>query len=213
MSNAVLVVDLLKGFLEPGHNLYHADSRRIIPNVQQLIAQEKAAGSEILFLADNHDPDDLEFQVFPVHCVTGTEETQIIPELTQCRPRQHHPQKTLQRLLQHPLSRPPVAPVPRKAANLRRSHQCMRPAHRIRRPQPRLRRRNLLRLRIRPRPPSPPLGPIPLPNHPGRPSNIAPPPTPPAKHRRPSPPTLMPPKNQQSPPPTTNKSHPPPGEG
>ena len=83
MSNAVLVVDLLKGFLEPGHNLYHADSRRIIPNVQQLIAQEKAAGSEILFLADNHDPDDLEFQVFPVHCVTGTEETQIIPELTQ----------------------------------------------------------------------------------------------------------------------------------
>lgn len=83
MSNAVLVVDMLKGFLEPGHNLYHADSRRIIPNVQRLIAQEKAAGSEILFLADNHDPDDLEFQVFPVHCVTGTEETQIIPELTQ----------------------------------------------------------------------------------------------------------------------------------
>ena len=83
MGNAVLVVDLLKGFLEPGHNLYHADSRRIIPNVQQLLAQEKAAGSEILFLADNHDPDDLEFQVFPVHCVIGTEETQIIPELTQ----------------------------------------------------------------------------------------------------------------------------------
>ena len=31
MSNVVLVVDMLKGFLEPGHNLYHADSRRIIP--------------------------------------------------------------------------------------------------------------------------------------------------------------------------------------
>ena len=81
MSNIVLVVDMLKGFLEPGHNLYHADSRRIIPHALQLVEQEKAAGSEILFLADNHDPDDLEFQVFPVHCVIGTEETDVIPEL------------------------------------------------------------------------------------------------------------------------------------
>ncbi len=81
MSNAVLVVDMLKGFLEPGHNLYHADSRRIIPQVRQLISREKAAGSEILFVADNHDPEDLEFQVFPVHCVIGTEETDVIPEL------------------------------------------------------------------------------------------------------------------------------------
>ena len=56
MSNIVLVVDMLKGFVEPGYNLYHADSRRIIPNALQLIAQGKAAGSEILFLADNHAP-------------------------------------------------------------------------------------------------------------------------------------------------------------
>ena len=81
MGNVVLVVDMLKGFLEPGHNLYHADSRRIIPNIRRLLVQEAAAGAEILFLADNHDPDDLEFQVFPVHCVIGTAETEIIPEL------------------------------------------------------------------------------------------------------------------------------------
>lgn len=83
MSNVVLVVDMLKGFLEPGHNLYHADSRRIIPHSRQLVEQEKAAGSQIIFLADNHDPDDLEFQVFPVHCVIGTEETEVIPELAE----------------------------------------------------------------------------------------------------------------------------------
>ncbi len=82
MANALLVVDMLKGFLEPGHNLYHAESRDIIPNVHRLIEQELAAGSDILFLADNHDPDDLEFQVFPVHCVEGTEESEVIPELT-----------------------------------------------------------------------------------------------------------------------------------
>ena len=86
MSNVVLVVDMLKGFLEPGHNLYHADSRRIIPNVHELISREIAAGSEILFLSDNHDPDDLEFNIFPVHCVVGTEETEVIPELSEFVP-------------------------------------------------------------------------------------------------------------------------------
>ncbi len=81
MANVVLVVDMLKGFLEPGHNLYHEESRRIIPHSLELVQREKAAGSEILFLADNHDPDDLEFNIFPVHCVIGTEETEVIPEL------------------------------------------------------------------------------------------------------------------------------------
>ena len=81
MSNLVVVVDMLKGFLEPGHNLYHEESRRIIPNTRELIERELAVGSNILFLADNHDPDDLEFQVFPVHCVAGTEEADVIPEL------------------------------------------------------------------------------------------------------------------------------------
>ena len=83
MSNVVLVVDMLKGFLEPGHNLYHAESRRIIPNAHRLISGERAAGSEILFVSDHHAPDDLELQVFPVHCVIGTEETEVIPELAE----------------------------------------------------------------------------------------------------------------------------------
>ena len=84
MGNAVLVVDMLRGFLEEGHNLYCGPaSRDIIPNVQRLLAREQEAGSTILFIADNHEPDDLEFQMFPVHCVKGTEETEVIPELQQ----------------------------------------------------------------------------------------------------------------------------------
>ena len=82
MANVVLVVDMLTGFLERGHNLYTGDaSRQIIPNVRTLIEKERDAGSEILFICDNHEPDDLEFQMFPVHCVRGTEEAEVIPEL------------------------------------------------------------------------------------------------------------------------------------
>ena len=83
MTNVVLVIDMVKGFLEPGHNLYCGDvSRQIIPNIRSLLIREQAAGSKILFLSDHHDPDDLEFQMFPVHCVKGTEETQVISELS-----------------------------------------------------------------------------------------------------------------------------------
>ena len=82
MANALLVTDMVVGFLEDGHNLYCGDEARgIIPNVQALIARERAAGSAVFFICDNHDPDDLEFQMFPVHCVRGTDEPKVIAEL------------------------------------------------------------------------------------------------------------------------------------
>ena len=84
MSNVVLVIDMVRGFLEPGHNLYCGDaSREIIPNVIRLLRRERDAGSQVLFVSDHHDPDDLEFQIFPVHCVKGTEEPEVIPELAE----------------------------------------------------------------------------------------------------------------------------------
>jgi len=82
MGNAVIVVDMLDGFLEPGRNLYCGDdARKIIPNVQRLIEREQARGSSVFFVCDTHDPDDLEFKMFPVHCVRGTKEAEVIPEL------------------------------------------------------------------------------------------------------------------------------------
>lgn len=83
MSNVVLVVDMLVGFMEAEHNLYCGDdARRIIPNVKQLIENEQAKGSQVFFICDNHEPDDLEFQMFPEHCIRGTEESEVIEELS-----------------------------------------------------------------------------------------------------------------------------------
>ena len=82
MPNVVLVIDMVRGFLEPGHNLYCGDdARAIISPVRNLLERERNAGSAILFISDHHDPDDLEFQMFPVHCVKGTEEPNVISEL------------------------------------------------------------------------------------------------------------------------------------
>jgi nicotinamidase/pyrazinamidase len=79
---AVIVVDMLRGFLEPGHPLFGGDAcRAIIPATRALLERERSAGSLLVFLADTHDPDDLEFEMFPPHCVRGTRECEVIPEL------------------------------------------------------------------------------------------------------------------------------------
>ena len=84
MANAVLVMDMLCGFLEEGHPLYCGDkARRIIPHVQALLERELAQGSKIFFLCDHHTPDDPEFKMFLPHCIEGTAEAEVIPELAQ----------------------------------------------------------------------------------------------------------------------------------
>ena len=83
MANAVLVIDMLRGFLEEGYPLYGGENAsRIIPNIRNLLEQELARSSRVFFICDKHDPDDLEFRMFPPHCVAGTAGAEIIPELT-----------------------------------------------------------------------------------------------------------------------------------
>ncbi len=83
MTDAVLVVDMLRGFLEEDHALYCGEqARKIIPNIQKILEAEISRGSKIFFLCDNHDPDDLEFKMFPPHCISGTPEVEVIPELS-----------------------------------------------------------------------------------------------------------------------------------
>jgi len=83
MANTVLVIDMLRGFLEEGYPLYcGAKARRIIPNIQGLLEQEISRGAKIFFISDHHTPDDPEFKIFPPHCVEGTAEAEVIPELS-----------------------------------------------------------------------------------------------------------------------------------
>ena len=82
MVNAVLVVDMLRGFLEEGYPLYCGEhARSIIPKIGKLLQQEQEKSSKLFFICDRHAPDDLEFKMFPPHCISGTEEAEIIPEL------------------------------------------------------------------------------------------------------------------------------------
>lgn len=82
MANVVLVADMVRGFCEEGRNLYVGPTiREIIPRIREILVRERDAGSRIIFVCDTHDPDDKEFEIFPPHCMRGTDEPEVIPEL------------------------------------------------------------------------------------------------------------------------------------
>jgi len=82
MADLVIVVDMQRGFLEEGYPLFcGVEARKIIPNVQRLLDRELKRGSNLVFTQDSHAPNDKEFQMFPPHCIKGTKEAEIIPEL------------------------------------------------------------------------------------------------------------------------------------
>ncbi len=82
MAHAVIVVDMQKGFMAAGGPLYCGDAaRQIIPRIRERVEQESKAGAAIFFTQDSHRPDDLEFKMFPPHCIQESEEEEIIGEL------------------------------------------------------------------------------------------------------------------------------------
>ena len=54
---------------------------QIIPRLKARVEQEKVDGATIFFTQDSHVPDDREFEMFPPHCIEGSEEEEIVDEL------------------------------------------------------------------------------------------------------------------------------------
>jgi len=82
MTRALLVVDMIEDFVREGGALYCGPSMtRILPVVKREIARSRGAGEPVVYLADNHLPDDAEFAMFPPHAIAGTKGAEIVPEL------------------------------------------------------------------------------------------------------------------------------------
>lgn len=81
-KKTIIVIDMLNGFCRSG-NLASARLDTVTPRLRDYLAAEEAAGGDIVFLVDTHEPDDPEFAVFPIHCVEGSGEDKIVPELAE----------------------------------------------------------------------------------------------------------------------------------
>ncbi|MGH2724237.1 MAG: cysteine hydrolase family protein [Actinomycetota bacterium] len=86
MAGRVLIVtDVQEGFTRKG-NLASAEMTAAIPRVRRIVEEEAARGTPIIFTKDSHVEGDPEFEVFPPHCIVGTEEHDLVPELREFEP-------------------------------------------------------------------------------------------------------------------------------
>lgn len=79
---ALLVIDLLKDFLNPDGALYCGDHiREIIPFIKEKVEEAHSESALVVWICDSHEKDDSEFKMFPPHCVEGSEGAETIDEL------------------------------------------------------------------------------------------------------------------------------------
>lgn len=82
MKRALVVVDMIEDFVREGGALYCGPSMaRIVPVIQRELERARRAGEPVVYLTDNHLPDDAEFRIFPPHAIVGTKGAEIVPEL------------------------------------------------------------------------------------------------------------------------------------
>ncbi len=81
MGRALIVVDMLNDFVQPGGSLFVPGAPEIIPALQRELAAARQRGDLVVYVCDAHDPDDQEFQRFPPHAVAGSGGAEIVPEL------------------------------------------------------------------------------------------------------------------------------------
>ena len=80
-GNALLVIDMLNDFLLPGAPLEVPLGRGAIPCIADRIADARREEVPVIYICDNHTPDDPEFSAWPPHAVKGTEGAKVVHEL------------------------------------------------------------------------------------------------------------------------------------
>ncbi|MEG0153455.1 MAG: isochorismatase family cysteine hydrolase [Cellulosilyticaceae bacterium] len=73
----LFVVDMIEGFVNVGA-LHDQAIQSVTPSILKVLEEEDA---RVIFVADSHPPKTREFNSYPSHCVIGTKESEILPEL------------------------------------------------------------------------------------------------------------------------------------
>lgn len=79
---ALLVIDMLKDFIdEEGVLTTGKAGRDIVAFIKTAIDKFRKEGYPIIYICDNHEKDDKEFDMFLPHCIANTAGSEIIEEL------------------------------------------------------------------------------------------------------------------------------------
>ena len=81
MNRVLIVVDMLNDFAHKNGTLFFQFAENIIPAVADRVQDYMKFRDKIIFLCDNHDKDDKEFNMFPEHAVKDTWGAKVVDEL------------------------------------------------------------------------------------------------------------------------------------
>ncbi len=85
-GRVLMVTDVQEGFTRKG-NLASPEMTAAIPRLRDIVERFAAERVPIIFTKDTHREGDPEFEMFPPHCIEGTEEHDLVPELRDFEPR------------------------------------------------------------------------------------------------------------------------------
>lgn len=78
---ALLVIDMLRDFVEEGGPLPVPAARGIIKSINREIRGARERKEPVIFVCDSHRKDDEEFRLYPPHCIAGTKGAEVVEEL------------------------------------------------------------------------------------------------------------------------------------
>jgi nicotinamidase/pyrazinamidase len=81
LSGLLMIVDMQNDFVTKNGSLYFPQAEKIKPVVIDIVKDRMKRGYDLIFTKDWHDPNDLEFKRFPVHCVKETYGAEIFDDL------------------------------------------------------------------------------------------------------------------------------------
>ena len=80
LQELLIVVDMINGFIKEG-NMADKTINHITPRIISLIEETLKKNEGIAFIKDTHNENSSEFKKFPIHCLEGTSESELIDEL------------------------------------------------------------------------------------------------------------------------------------
>lgn len=76
----LVVVDMINGFIKEG-KMSDKDINHITSKIKSLVEKFLSEDEAVAFIKDTHTRDSIEFRKYPVHCIDGTSESELISEL------------------------------------------------------------------------------------------------------------------------------------
>lgn len=75
-----VVVDMINGFINEGV-LSDPSINKIVPEIVRTVERFLTENKDVISFQDTHTMSSLEFEFYPPHCLKGTSESDLIPEL------------------------------------------------------------------------------------------------------------------------------------